>query len=321
VAGISSALGWVAIAKQSAKGTPAGAPTIKLKLSAAPSIAPIKERGRYEVTDIGRDAGPGYTSRLAVGGSFQCYMEPAAMALLWYLVLGANADAGAGPYTHTATPANDLPYCTIWRSVGGVLTERFVDCKIGSVSIEGTSGNPFAVSIAFDGLSATYGDATGDALAALEPAGYLFPELFAALKFDTVAQKCHALRFGIANNLSPHQSDDYFNDDVDPGKREVTLGVDFRFTGPTAFPDYKTLLYGAGTALVPAVSTHAFQVILTRSAGLKQQIDLPQVTYTPWSPQPDPAGTPIEAGLACEVEKPAAGVIATIVSTDAATTV
>jgi hypothetical protein len=326
VAGVSSAIGWIALAKQTAKGSLASAPTIKFKLAAAPSLAPVKNRGRYAVTDIGRDPGPGYTSQLGGGGGFQVYAEPTAMGLIWYLLLGANADGGSSPnYTHTATPTSDIPYCTIWSHVAGNITEKYGDAKLGSGVLEGTAGSPFTLSVdGIQALSVLFGDAGADALAALEPAGLLFPEMLGTAKFDTVAQRIHHLRIGVNNNISGYQADDYFMVDVDPGKREVEFACDTRYSSPTgAFPGYRREYFGsdAGTTLVPAVVSHAVDVTIARNANLSQQITLPQVTWTPSRPQPDPGGDPLTTSIVAAVEKPAAGSIMTVVSKDQAATV
>src|SRR6266540_1190982 len=323
MAGQASNIGWIAVGKQSAKGTPATAPAIKLPVRSG-GMGPDKRTGRYATTDIGRDRGPEYVSGVGVVGACECYMEPAAMGLLWYLVMGANADAGAGPYTHTATPANDLPYCTIWDSTGSTpLVERFVDCKIGSMTISGSAGEPWMCSIAnVAGISADYANTAADALAILSPAGLLFPEAFAAVKFATVAQSVHRLEISVNNNVSPYQADGFTFSDIDPGQREVTLSCDTRWTGPTTWPDYKTYYYGAGTTLVTTVpAVQAFQVIITRSASLKQQIDMPQFKYVIARPQHDSGGDPIAITIVGDVEKPSGANIMTIVSTDSSTTV
>lgn len=323
--GISSALGTVGLAKQTAKGTPAAAPTVKMKLSGAPSLLPVKERSRYVVTDTGRDNAGSFTSRLGVAGEFSCYAEPSAMGLLFYLALGANADGGTNPnYTHTATPANDLPYFTLFRSVGGVIFEIWEDCKLGRLAIEGGAGGAYTVSIGVEGLQSRL-QAADSALAALEPAGLLFMEGFGEFKIDTVARTIHRLSLEINNNVSSYQADNYTSVDIDPGKREISLSVSTRFGGLSAWPDYHNFFYNsvaAPAALSPVVATRAMQLLVARNANLSFQVNLPQVTYAGVPVQPDPGGDPIEIELSCNVEKPS-GVTAiiTAVSKDAAATV
>jgi Phage tail tube protein len=323
--GVSSSIGWIALAKQTAKGSLASAPTVKLKLRAC-SLEPVKVRARYETTDVGRDPGPAYTSRLGGAGGFQAYAEPTALALLMYLLLGSNADTGTTPnYTHTITPANDLPYCTIWKHVAGNITEKYGDAKLGSGALDGTAGNPFELDIGgIEALSVTFGDTGADALAALEPAGLLFPEMFGEFKIDTVAQTIHQLHFAVNNNTSPHQADNFFPSEIDVGKRTVEFGCTTRYSSPTgAFPGYRREFYGgdAGTVLVPTVISHAAQFLIARNANLSLQVNLPQLTAVPSVPQPDPGGDPLETSWVAEVEKPTASPIVTVVARDQAATV
>lgn len=321
--GITSALGTVGLAKQSAKGSVASVPTVKLKLSSAPSLMPVKSRSRYVTTDTGRDNGGSFTSRLGVSGEFSCYAEPNAMGLLSYLALGTNADTGAGPYTHTATPANDLPYFTLFRSVGGVIFEVWEDCKLGRLSLEGGAGGAYQVTIGCEGLTSRL-QAADTALAALDPAGLLFMEGAGTFKIDTVARAIHRLSLEINNNISSYQADNYFSQDVDPGKREISLSVSTRFGGLSAWPDYHNFFYNSVAApanLSPIVATRAMELLVARTAALSWQVNLPQVTYAGVPVQPDPGGDPIEIELSCEVEKPAASAIITAVSKDAVATV
>ncbi len=322
MAGIPSNIGWIAMAKQTAKGSAASAPTVKLLVRSG-GIGPQKGTSRYETTDIGRAPGGMFVNNVGVQGAFECYAEPGAMALLWYLLLGANADAGAGPYTHTATPSTDIPYCTIWDSTGGTLTEKYVDCKIGSLTLSGDAGNPLIVSIDnVFGLAATYADTGADALAALAPAGYLFYEAQGAFKYDTVAQTTHRFSMTFDNNLSPYQADAITYSDVDPGNITIDASFECRWTGPTAFPAYKTEFYGGGTTLVSTVpSNHAFQVIWTRTSSLKLQLDLPQTKWVVTRPEKDSGGDPLNAAVSMFAEKPSGSAMITATSTDSTATV
>lgn len=325
MAGISSKKGTISIGVQSAKGTPATAPTTKLRLAAAPSLAPQKELGRYAMTDTGQDQGDSYVSRLAVEGDFQVYLHPDAAALLFAAVLGTNVDSGANPnYTHTATPADDMLWLTIWREVGGVIFERYTDCKIGSLSLEGSAGSPLTATLGVVGVSSTFLDAGAEktallALASLSSKGYIYPEAQGRIKVDTVAQRIHRISLGIERNASGYQADGYGYDDVDPGGREVTLSYATRFvSGAIGIADYRTFYYGSagGTTLSGVVTPKAFEVEFFRDADTAVKIALPQVVYAAVPVNPDPSGDPIEVEVACDVEKPTAGNIVTVTTKD-----
>ena len=309
MAGISSRIGTIAVAVQTGKGAAAANPTVKFELAAAPSVMPVKEIGRYSTTDAGRDQGPAYVSRFGVAGDFQVYAHPQGIGTLFRAALGANANSGAGPnYTHTITPADDLPYLTIWRMVGNVIFERFVDCKVGSLRLSGSAGSPLTLSLSVEGIRSTF-EAADTALAALlneTDAGYLYPEAAGAILIDGAAQPLSSIEFEVNNNVSSYQADDYFPQDIDPGAREVTLSFSTRFTGATAFPDYRTFYYGsaAGTTQSTVITPRTFAVTFTRNANTSLKIDLPRITYAAIPVNPDPGGDPLEVEVSTSVEKP-----------------
>lgn len=321
--GYSSAIATIAIAKQTAKGAAAANPTVKWPLAGAPSLAVDKRRGRYSITDIGRDQGNAFTAGMSVGGDFQTYLHFDGFRLLAYLALGANADTGAGPnYTHTATPADSLPYFTLWRMIGNVIFEKWVDCKCTSLRVESAAGSPAMVNFGVVGISSTF-EAADTALARLTSDGLLHMEAVGAFKFATVAQPLASSVFEIQNNVSGYQADDYIFNDVDEGKRIVTYSFSTRFRGPTSFPKYREFYYGsdAGTAMSAVVGTQAFQVLYARNANSSVQIDLPEITFAAVPVQADPGGDPIETTVACEVNKPAASPIVTVTTKDQSATV
>ena len=326
MSGISSRLGNVAFAKQSAKGVTAGAPAKRFFLAAAPSLMPVKNRARFAMTDDNRDQGNAYTSSMNVAGEVTVYAHYDGLANLLYYAMGANVDAGAGPYTHTITGAADVPWITVWytrgaatAAAGGVI-EKYVDCKVTSLRIEGSAGSPLMVTLGLLGITSNY-EASEPALAALTSSPAIYPEFLGELKVATVAQKLHRLSFAVEQNLAGYQADDFFLHDIDPGGRQYSLAFATRHTGPTAFPDYKTFFYGGGTTLVPAVATSAFAAKAVRSAGLSVQLDIAAISYAAIPVHADPGGAPIEVEVACEVERPPSGEIVQFTVTDSNTTV
>src|SRR4051812_10768320 len=97
MSGISSRSGTWAMAKQSAKGTAASAPTVKMFFAGAPTIMPVKNRADYSLTDSTRDRQGSYTSMLAVQGNVPLYLNPDAAAFIFAASLGAVADTGSDP--------------------------------------------------------------------------------------------------------------------------------------------------------------------------------------------------------------------------------
>lgn len=307
IAGISSRLGNIAIGVQTAKGSPAASPLVKAFFCEAPTLQPYITDGRLNLTDGSRDQGDAYVSQIGVHGGAKLYAHPSLMAVLWHAVLGANGDAGAGdPFTHTATPANDLPYLTIWRSVGGVVFEKYTDCKINQLTFEGQAGQPNTVALDIMGITATFlaSEVAGNPITEVP---YLFMHGAGALKVDTVAYPLHELSVVVNNNLQPFQADNFNVDNIDPGSREISGTYMIRFSGATALPlDYRAYFYGndAGTAQTTGFSTHALDFKFTHSlANRDMDIVVPVAKWADVPVQPDPAGNVIEVQCAFEVER------------------
>lgn len=113
MAGVSSRIGTFGLAAQSAKGSAAASPTSSFFFAGSPSLSPVKETARYTMTDSGRDLQGSFTSAYRVEGDVPLYLHPQNIGILFYGALGANADTGTTNYTHTITPADDLPYMTM----------------------------------------------------------------------------------------------------------------------------------------------------------------------------------------------------------------
>jgi hypothetical protein len=315
--GVSSKIGTIAIGKQTAKGAAAATPTHKYRLAGSPTLMPQKNRARLETTDSGRDQGLSYTQSILVEGDMPVFMYPDGIGILMYGVLGAHAVTGSGPYEHVITPANDVPWFTIWRMVGGNIFEKFTDCKLNSVNVEGTAGNAPIATINAMGCNAGF-EASDTVLAVLDSRPYLYHESCGTIEIESTAYPLSQVSFGINNNLSGFQADCVTYADIDPGQREVTLSFLARYVNPTTEPKYRETYYGsdAGTALSDVVATKAFSWLMTRDADYTFLAEFPQVVYSAVPVNPDTSGDPIEIDVSCEVEKPAGGAITTITVSD-----
>ena len=307
IVGISSRIGTVALGIQTAKGTPAANPTVKAFYNAAPSVKPYQNDARFSMTDSNRDAGDPYVTQIGVAGDVPVYCHAEMMALLWHLTLGANADTGSSdPYTHTATPANDQPYFTMWRMVGNTIFEKYTDCKINQLTIDGGAGSPLTATFNVMGITSTFLASDVTTVDPITTSPYLYMDGAGALKVDTVAYPIHALNLVVNNNLSAFQADGYGIDNVDPGGRDITGSYSIRFGGATALPlDYRSYFYGsdAGTAQSTTFATHALDFLFTRAVGppaRSMEIQIPKARWADIPVQPDPGGAVIEVQCAFE---------------------
>jgi len=200
--------------------------------------------------------------------------------------------------------------------------ERFSDCKITSLRVAMAAGAPPIATMSILGCDSTF-EAADTVLAALTSTPYVYMEAENFVKVGGTAYRIGRCDIGISNAISGFQADGYKFADLDPGEREVTLGLLMRYVNPTTEPKYRAHYYGsdAGTTLDPTVGTRAFDVILTRNVNTSIQFTLPQVTYSAVEINADVSGNPIEVDLACDVEKPAGSNIITVVTKDQTATI
>lgn len=144
----------VAFAIQTAKGSAASASAFRVYLSGGSSIEPTKPPELSRAVTSGRIALSAYTPTVGAFGQPECFVRPISIGALLYAVLGAKAVAGASdPFTHTLTIANSRPWLTFWRSVGGVIFERFVDCRVSTLTIRSKAGEPVRADFTVLGIS------------------------------------------------------------------------------------------------------------------------------------------------------------------------
>lgn len=318
--GISSALGYYLIGKQPSKGTPP-VTWFKFRACGEPSIAPDKEVKRFTMTDSSRDRGDAYTSVVSVKGDLPVYCHPNGMGLLTFLALGSDVDSGAGPYTHSITPADDLPWCSVFRVVGNVITERFVDCKLDTLKLEASAGEAPEATLGFIGITPTW--MAEPSSTAIVDSPYIYWEGKNLLNISGTPYPWSDFMWSINNNLLPYQADDYFLNDVDPGKREIDFNFTMHFSGPTNEPKYREFIYGSdvGTTVGTGLVAKSIDFKWLRDANNSFKIAMPQARYAAVPVNPNPSGEPIEVKVETVVERPSGSPICTATVIDTLTTV
>lgn len=317
MAGLRGNRAWVMAQKQvganNGKGT---APTIAAPVNTATpaigayrmpfsggNIAPVRETDNLSETDSSRDRGTSYVASSGVEGSPEFYARDASLGFWLQAALGADAVTGATPnFTHTITPANVLPYLTLWRSLDDTLWEQFRDCKVGSLAISADAGAPLQVTAGIQGLQATRLAAdpltytTGTPNIPLDSgAVYNYNDATVTLGGSATAL-VRSFELTIENNVSRQQTDDVVPYDVVEGVREISLGFDLIFENLT---EYNKFHYGgaAGTAISPTVFTTS--ALFTFDKGVNNQLsfNLPSIAYEEFPIEPNAGGDPIVASV------------------------
>lgn len=319
MSGIAGNIADVAFALQSAKGSPASASQWRLRLQGGqqPHVAPTK--ADFEETTGQRMLSDTFYSGMQVAGAPTFYCRPEALAVLAYGVLGSKAVSGSGPYVHTLTPATALPYFTFWRSLGNGLYEKFPDCVITALRLEGTSGMPLMATPTIVGLSASH-LTSAEATATIETA-YALKHDHGANAYDIAGTAIRHLRRFVAtidNGATIVPGDTLFPFDVVPGRLSAVVEGEML---QADFAAYKTQVYGSaspsdGAATVTApvvIGDPGLDFTWDRTADDRSlQLLLPRVFQDPIDPQPNVSGEPLTQTVTWRAYQPASGAAVTL---------
>jgi hypothetical protein len=139
-----------------------------------------------------------------VGGEIvfpACY-QGGALGLLLKHAMGANVDAGAGPYTHTLTLTGALPVglsVAVERGAGGLGDQEFYGNKIASLELSCQVGQVMQGRATLIGMS--YGARGSDSPPALTTPYYIKHNHAGSLGFNSATYVMRSFRLSINNNL------------------------------------------------------------------------------------------------------------------------
>jgi hypothetical protein len=315
-AGVSGNVGWLGIAKQTAKGTAAASPTFKNPFSGG-SIAPTHATDSLEETDSSRDRGVTYVTETGVEGDPELYVRKSSIGMYLYSALGAVSTSGTTNYTHTITPATALPYMTMWRNIGDLLWERFEDCMVSSINITADTHGPLTATLGVMGRKSVR--LTSAPAGAAVDSATVFNYNNAAVNFAGGATALVAnFDLTIDNNASLQSTDDSVPYDVVPGLREVSLGFDMIFEDLTTYNNFH---YGgpAGTAQTPNMYTTSATFTFTQSANEEIVFDLPSLAIEEFPVDPDTGGDPIVVAVRATAQRSGSPVVTATVKNQTAT--
>lgn len=310
-------------AKQTAKGAaavPAVLTTYKVPFAGG-NVNPVRETDNLAETDSNRDRGVTYVTTSGVEGSPEFYVRDAPIAAWLFYALGANVDAGTMPnFTHTITPANTLPYVTIWRSLADTLWEQYRDCKVSTLTIGAEAGAPLTCTAGIQGLQATRlttDPSTTPAIPLQSGPVYNYNNATVTLSGGATAL-VRSFELTIENNVTRQQTDDVIPYDVVEGTREVTLSFDLIFE---TLNEYNAFHYGStsGTSISPTLYTTP--AIFSFSTGANNSIafNLPSIAYEDFPVEPSPGGDPIVASVRAAAQRGASPVVTATVANQIAT--
>lgn len=215
----------IGIAPQSAFGV-AAALSVQRNYLTGGGVAHVPTISELNETSSGRLPNAAVLNSHKVEGSPAIYARPDSLGVWLFGVFGAVAHTGvADPWTHTYTLADTQPWMTIWKALGNLLYERFIDVKIGDAELVSEAGQPLILTSPLLGLKARY-------LGAAEPGGavadtdapFMHYDGVGALKLETVAvSTIERIAIRIGSGLSWAQGDSVEGSGVFEGKRAITI--------------------------------------------------------------------------------------------------
>jgi len=289
----------IAVGKQTAKGTPQTTPTYKLRVTGGGIGGPTRNETVLTETDSSRQARPSVVVGERVGpATTSHYIRSDEFPLLAYGVMGANADSGANPYTHTATSAATLPYFTLFEAFDSTAAvTRFADCRLNQMRVRGQAGEPLTCELEWWGLASLFGS-TDPVLAASSAVPHTWP-LVTVTKGGATTACVSEFDIEINNNLEWIECDNGLEPvDIQPGRWEVSGSMLVLFETDA---DYRSFHTGSpsGTTVSSTLFTEALTITSSRSASNDEiSFTMTAVEYTAFPLQPDAGGDPIRVAMA-----------------------
>ena len=323
MAGLRGNTAWLMGAKQTAKGTVAttSATTTYKNAFSGGNIYPVRQFDTLAETDSNRDQGVSYAVTSGVEGAPEFYVRDASIGAWLYWALGADAVTGTMPnFTHTLTPANTLPYVTLWRDIGDSLFEQFKDCKVSTLTFAAEAGQPLSVTAGIQGLQATRlttDPSTTPAIPLASSQVYNFNNCTVTLSGGATAL-VRSFELTIENNVTRQQTDDFIPYDVVEGQRQVTLGFDLIFE---TLNEYNAFHYGStsGTTISSTLYTTSASFDFSLGANNDITFTLPSIAYEEFPVEPNAGGDPIVASIRATAQRGGSPVVTAVVKNQVAT--
>lgn len=316
---LQKALALVGVAKQTGPGAPAANPAFAHGVSAGGMVKVDISQDRTDLTSGQRSAL--HADRTEVAGSFDITMPafPRSLGLWLWAALGGKATTGAGPYTHTLTPASTLPLLTVFGSLDGQLV-AISDCMVDEVEVSWDETKHPDIHVTGLGgaidFAPTFTPVVDDtAIDYLLSAGGTFK-----LDVDSDTPATAPIKSGsvkVSNNLDPYLlSGSITPGGVFPGRQDFECAFGLI---PTDLADWRAIVTGApaGTAVSPAPVYGSFEVVFPQGAA-SLKLAAGRVPFVMEFPEADPGGGAVELEATGMPVQPAGGgapLTATLINT------
>lgn len=309
----------IAFGKQVAKGTALTTPKFEIPMGSG-FAGPERVIEELPWTSEGQDSVGDYVSRVGGVVSATLPVLPVSSAGILELILGDRVTTGAGPYTHTITPADSLPWSTWHYAQPGDNYWQVADVKLGSWELSWSAGSPLEASVSGTGLTVTRAGSKWTTATLDEGVDPFFTFIGATVKFDAAttpaATTIHNVSQGslsVNRNLDAIQTDAITHSIVAEQKRDIEVSLD-----DTVFEDndlINTIFTGttSGTTLSGATVYGSIDLTFIGSdqaaaATRSLNISLPRVLWTiDQVPGANPDGSTLRYTVTGKASKPSSG--------------
>lgn len=271
----------LALSLQTAKGTAAASQQFRTYLTGG-GFAPARETADVEETSASRLRAQSFVARASGAGEPQFAVRPNLIGLALYAAMGAKAVTGASdPYTHTFTLALTQPWLTAWRSLGGALWERFVDCKIASLNFESGAGGILQATANIVGLTPSSQTSAGSPPAAEVTEPFLHMDGKGQFVFEgATISRVSAMRVQIGTGVELDYGDGITPDGAEEGMIEAMIETEQTISD---FALWNRFHYGSAS---PAANAPATPTVLELGApGLSIKYTKRQASGAAASPE------------------------------------
>lgn len=290
--------GW---GKQVARGT-AKTITHKTPFSGG-NIGPMKSVAQLSETDANRDEGVSYVEQTSMEGSPEMYVRDSNIHSVLDMALGGTVTSGTTNYTHTATPANTLPYITFYKMLGELLYESYEDCMVSEITISADTAGALTAAISIVGRKAVRLTAEPDALVIIESgAVYNFNEATVTAHGGATSLISN-FELTLSNNVTVQQTDDVIPYDVVPGQRSVTVSYDMIFEDLAAYKAFQYADGGSNVAQTNTIVTTALTFLFTKGANNSISFSIPNASIEEFPVEPDTGGDPVVSSIRARAQR------------------
>lgn len=303
---VQTRLSEAGLAKQSAKGSAETNPEYAFGVLGGTVINADVSEDDLNPTSDSRIVETRERTLVVPGTDYEAVAMSQSIGLMLLGACGSVSTTGTGPYTHTFTTADDLPYLTAAAKYGGEFY-RVQDAKIDELTLSWDDAGAAQVATTALGIDVLFDEGTAYTATTTEKPNDPLRPVGGTMNVDGAGAKVQSAEITVTNNLEAVDlSDSVLADDVFPGMQgvEVSLTV-----VPDNLDEWQTRLTGSatGTDISDDVNFGSVDLNLSNDGGDTLQFTASELAFMATMPDADPDGGPAEVELEGIVTQPSTG--------------